>query len=133
MSVPNRSREEHELESKSNADCLESSIGLYSPNEMIEASQKSSMFTSQFTKSEMDMMRAEKSRTVKLFFLKFKCIVVFTVIFVAFLEFLYICLKEFSNNDLFMNQLLTIATLLSNRSLNSLDSNDTLQLSDVFW
>ena len=73
---------------------------VYCPLSIDDApSNERSLFTIKFTKSEMDMLQNEKSRTVKIFFLKFKCIIVFAVLLVAFFQFLYICFREFMTND----------------------------------
>lgn len=40
----------------------------------------------------------EKSRTVKLCMLKYRCVLMFTFMLLAFLQFLYIMFKEFLND-----------------------------------
>lgn len=75
------------------------------------------LLTTKFTKSETNLLKNENSRTVKVMFLKFKCIVVFTVILIAFLEFIYICFKEFINNDALVNQVFDLIKIMKNESV----------------
>lgn len=89
---------------------------IYCPLSMDEEQPKPRLFTSKFSKSEMELMQTEKSRSVKIFFLKFKCIVVFTVIFVAFLEFLYICLKEFMGNEEIIDRFFNLVNIFINKT-----------------
>lgn len=53
----------------------------------------------QFTPLERDLFQNEPSRIVKIFFLKFKCIVVFSLILVSFLQFLYILISSILKSD----------------------------------
>ena len=104
---------------------------IYCPLSIDDAQpSKKSLFTTNFTKSEMDMFQGERSRTVKIFFLKFKCIIVFAVLLVAFLQFLFICFKEFmSNETAFDHAYKLLQTILQNSSaLNSSGSDNNLLL-----
>ena len=96
---------------------------------------KDSIFTTKFTKSEMDMLRGEKSRSVRIFFLKFKCIIVFAALLVAFLQFLFICFREFMSNDIaFEHVYKLVQTLIKkNSSLegSELDNNILLTTSGL--
>ena len=47
------------------------------------------------------MMQNEKSRAVKMFYIKFKCIIVMSIAFIALLEFVYIIVKDiFSSSQI---------------------------------
>lgn len=48
---------------------------------------------------EMEMIQNEESRTVKLAFIKLRCIVVLSVLLIAFLEFIIILALIITNND----------------------------------
>ena len=50
----------------------------------------------------------EKSRTVKMCILKYKCILMFTFMFLCFLQFMYILFKEYLNDDQFKNRMYQI-------------------------
>lgn len=51
-----------------------------------------------------EQIRTEKSRTVKIFLLKYKCILLFTFILLSFGQFLYIMSDKLSaNSDLYSN------------------------------
>lgn len=102
---------------------------IYCPLSIDETQPSSkSLFTNNFTKSEMAMFEGEKSRTVKIFFLKFKCIIVFAVLLVALLEFLFICFKELmANESAFENAFKLLQTMLHNSSaLNSSESDNNV-------
>ena len=55
--------------------------------------------TKPLNQQELETIRNEESRTVKLAFIKWKCIVVFSVLLVAFLEFVIILTLIITNND----------------------------------
>jgi len=55
--------------------------------------------TKPLNEHELETIRNEESRTVKLAFIKWKCIVVFSVLLVAFLEFVIILTLIITNND----------------------------------
>lgn len=85
-------------------------------------SKKSSFFTTKFSKSEMDMLHREKSRSVKIFFLKFKCIIVFAALLVAFLQFIFICFKEFVSNDVAFEHVYKLVQALITKNSSLLES-----------
>lgn len=47
-----------------------------------------------FTDDEKMFLRTEKSKPLKFLFLKFKCIIVFSVLIIAVLEFIFILIRE---------------------------------------
>lgn len=51
-------------------------------------------FCDNFTPEEKLFLQEEKSRSVKFIFLKFKCIIVFSVLIIAVLEFIFIIVRE---------------------------------------
>lgn len=67
--------------------------------------------------SELNQQFAnEKSRTVKLCMLKYKCVLMFTFMLVAFLQFGYIMFKEFINDEQFKNKLFELIDFVSENS-----------------
>lgn len=51
----------------------------------------------------------EDSRIVKIFLIKLKCILIFSFLCIAILEFIYIIVKEMTNNENLINFLKTMA------------------------
>ena len=64
---------------------------------------------------------SEKSRSVKIMALKYKCILIMTFLFIAILQFIYIIVKEILKDD-------KLYELLSQFQQFQLDKNDTNKL-----
>lgn len=106
---------------------MEAGKRVYCPLSEEEPSSKKSFLTSKFSPSEVEMMKNEKSRGVKVAFLKFKCIVVFTMMLIALLEFVYICFNAVFSNTQMFNDLVGIIRIFSNGTMNqNVTSNVTL-------
>jgi K+ transporter len=58
----------------------------------------------------------EKSRTVKVCMLKYKCILLFTFLLLSSLEFIYIMYKETRNDEGFQQSLLSLLGKVTNKT-----------------
>ena len=85
-----------------------------------------------FTKVESAYMQNEPSRLVKIFFIKFKCIVVFSLVLITFLQFVYILVNAIiSNTDTAENIQLLLNSLIQLTDVSG-NQNDPAQASHVF-
>ena len=76
-----------------------------------------------FSAAESSFMQNEPSRLVKIFFIKFKCIVVFSLVLISLLQFVYILVNTvISNTDttknirLLLNSLIQLTDVSGNRT-----------------
>jgi hypothetical protein len=60
----------------------------------------------------------EKSRTVKICMLKHKCILMFTFLLLAFIQFVYIMLKEIKDDSSLRDRLSTLADIYYSVAVN---------------
>jgi hypothetical protein len=58
----------------------------------------------------------EKSRTVKVCMLKYKCVLLFTFLLLACLEFVYIMYKEIRNDSDFQETLIRFLGIVTNKT-----------------
>lgn len=56
----------------------------------------------------------EKSRTVKIFLVKYKCILIGVLLIITILQFIYLSLKLFVDNENFLNDMKTLFSLYKN-------------------
>lgn len=52
-----------------------------------------------------EVLKTEKSRTVKIFMVKYKCILIGVLLIISILQFIYLGLKLFIDNDKFINDI----------------------------